>query len=131
MSGKGKCEVCPPGSNCPGPAFTTLPDDPHFDATDGAHPAWWRGHDYGFDAAARCLERTLREPVRDVREASEQSSAFTILRLKVATLAVNDGCLRQELRERDELIVALGKELAEAKRALTLFAERERREGRI
>jgi hypothetical protein len=21
-------------------------DEPLFDATDGAHPAWWRGHDY-------------------------------------------------------------------------------------
>lgn len=21
-------------------------DDPTLDATDGAHPAWWRGHDY-------------------------------------------------------------------------------------
>jgi hypothetical protein len=24
------------------------PDDPFWDATDGAHPAWWRGQDYGF-----------------------------------------------------------------------------------
>lgn len=23
-----------------------MTDDPTFDATDGAHPAWWRGHDY-------------------------------------------------------------------------------------
>lgn len=22
------------------------PDDPELDATEGAHPAWWRGHDY-------------------------------------------------------------------------------------
>lgn len=24
-----------------------LKDDPEFDATDAAHPAWWRGNDYG------------------------------------------------------------------------------------
>jgi hypothetical protein len=24
----------------------SYPDDPAMDATDGAHPAWWRGHDY-------------------------------------------------------------------------------------
>ena len=25
---------------------TCSPDNPEMDATDGAHPAWWRGHDY-------------------------------------------------------------------------------------
>lgn len=142
---KPKCEVCPPGSNCPGPQFTTLPDDPHFDGTDGAHPAWWRGYDRGFIDAARCLERTIVEPMRDLREASEQSTAFTILRLKVATLAINDGCLRADVAvmrdsrddwhrvadERSAEIVRLDRELTEAKRALSVFAERARREGQI
>ena len=32
-------------------------DDPIFDATDGAHPAWWRGHDHGALAAFNEIER--------------------------------------------------------------------------
>ena len=26
-------------------------DNPEFDATDGAHPAWWRGNDHGWNKA--------------------------------------------------------------------------------
>ena len=26
--------------------YELIPDDPELDATDGAHPAWWRGHDH-------------------------------------------------------------------------------------
>lgn len=31
------------------------PDDPSLDATDGAHPAWWRGHDHGANKAAEAI----------------------------------------------------------------------------
>lgn len=127
------CDVCPPEANCPGPEFKHCPDDVrgHFDATDGAHPAWWRGYDRGFDDSARCLERTITDPVRDMRDCAERTRPFTILRTKVATLAINDGCLRAELKERDRTIEGLRKELAEAKRALTLFAARVRRDGLV
>ncbi len=30
-----------------------IPDDPGMDCTDGAHPAWWRGEEYGANAIIR------------------------------------------------------------------------------
>ena len=29
------------------------PDDPRWDMTDAAHPAWWRGYDYGAQTTIR------------------------------------------------------------------------------
>ena len=40
-------------------------DDPQFDGTDGAHPAWWRGCDYGY-AKGRAEHAALREKARAV-----------------------------------------------------------------
>lgn len=34
-------------------------DDPEADATDGAHPAWWRGNDAGVDGAVRRVNEAL------------------------------------------------------------------------
>ncbi len=34
-------------------------DDPFLDATDGAHPAWWRGHDYAAPKIAALIEGAL------------------------------------------------------------------------
>jgi len=36
-------------------------DDPTFDATDGAHPAWWRGHDYVSARFKEELDKARRE----------------------------------------------------------------------
>lgn len=35
------------------------PDDPDMDATDFAHPAFWRGHDHGFAGAVRAVAAVL------------------------------------------------------------------------
>jgi hypothetical protein len=46
------------------------PDDPAMDATDGAHPAWWRGHDYTSERwQARCeaAEATRDEAIELLR----------------------------------------------------------------
>jgi hypothetical protein len=37
-------------------------DDPLFDATDGAHPAWWRGHDDGVRGATERVVDALEKP---------------------------------------------------------------------
>jgi hypothetical protein len=34
-------------------------DNPELDATDGAHPAWWRGYDYGSSQWRMLAENTL------------------------------------------------------------------------
>jgi len=36
-----------------------IPDNPEFDGTDGAHPAWWRGCDDGVFSTVRCINGIL------------------------------------------------------------------------
>lgn len=38
-------------------------DDPEDDATDAAHPAWWRGHDNGAEGTAKLLAKVARGEV--------------------------------------------------------------------
>jgi hypothetical protein len=37
----------------------TIPDDPGRDGTDAAHPAWWRGQDYGCEMTVAVINRVL------------------------------------------------------------------------
>lgn len=48
-----------------------LRDDPEFDATDGAHPAWWRGHDYVSARFKEELDKARKE--RDDAKADFES----------------------------------------------------------
>lgn len=51
-------------------------DDPSLDATDAAHPAWWRGTDH---AAARWAERTRKaERERDIIKAAHKVDLLRI-----------------------------------------------------
>lgn len=49
--------------SCPRVPLSTEPpqfvDDPEMDATDGAHPAWWRGCDYGVEQVCRIIGAVL------------------------------------------------------------------------
>jgi hypothetical protein len=38
---------------------TIVPDDPGLDCTDAAHPAWWRGQDYGCEMTVAAINRVL------------------------------------------------------------------------
>jgi hypothetical protein len=146
-----QCEVCPPEANCPGPQPKLIPDDPHFDATDGAHPAWWRGHDHTVTVLCRIFDEIISDPMRMMRQGGVCARPLHETKVRIATLAINVGCLRAELAEaRRELATAqkswdyqttnghrleaqlaeMRIELEKAKRALAVFAERERREGR-
>ncbi len=40
----------------------TPDDNPEFDGTDGAHPAWWRGHDAGCRGIAMRWKEALEAP---------------------------------------------------------------------
>lgn len=65
-------------------------DDPQWDATDGAHPAWWRGNDAGVASCAAIIKRlasgedagygTSREPWEGARQ------SVLALRERVAAL---------------------------------------------
>ena len=56
---------------------SSAPDDPEFDATDAAHPAWWRGNDRGCEAVCEIITKILdgqddgsgvfREPIQTMR----------------------------------------------------------------
>lgn len=41
-------------------AAVQVADDPIFDATDGAHPAWWRGNDSGGAEVIKAVQEMLR-----------------------------------------------------------------------
>jgi len=41
----------------PGPLV--YPDNPELDATDWAHPAWWRGNDRGVEATCEMLHAII------------------------------------------------------------------------
>ena len=57
-------------------------DNPEFDATDGAHPAWWRAHDYVSARFKEELDKSRRE--RDEahleRRNAEERGAFWCLK---------------------------------------------------
>lgn len=65
-------------------------DDPSWDGTDAAHPAWWRGNDAGVDGAVMVIEKVLsgEEPRGFVNHKRLQQ-----LRLRVAAL-VSDKLLQ-------------------------------------
>lgn len=54
-------------------------DDPTFDATDGAHPAWWRGHDASTEkylSRMQAAEQKLAALVEGLRALCGKSSVF-------------------------------------------------------
>jgi hypothetical protein len=62
----------------------TRVDNEFWDGTDGAHPAWWRGEEYGSMATANALKR-IAEQGRDSgcfggREVEEAAQAILKLR---------------------------------------------------
>lgn len=44
------------------PELFIAADDPELDATEGAHPAWWRGHDAGAAGVVKALAALLDHP---------------------------------------------------------------------
>lgn len=78
-------------------------DDPEMDASDFAHPAWWRGEDYTFKLVSFHINKILDgDPVGGVSNEPWQS-----LRLRLAKL-------RDENRELNALFELQGKRLSEA-----------------
>lgn len=72
-------------------------DEPSLDATDGAHPAWWRGCDDGCKSASRVLLRILERghlPGHGLGSPEIAATADAILKL----LAERDAA-REELRK--------------------------------
>ncbi len=112
--------------------FQSIPDDVtgHFDATDAAHPAWWRAHDYVFRVAARRVLEILETPTRFMREGGINAKSWHDAQVRIATLAINVGCMREDRDKAQAEVRDLRAQLAEAKRALEVFAARAHRETR-
>lgn len=77
-----RCEICT-DPNCPGP--TDDPGDPHWDATDFAHPAWWRGQNAMVRALCARVNAILDDPVIGERGCAAEPWEST--RRRIAELA--------------------------------------------
>ncbi len=80
-------------------------DNPEFDATDGAHPAWWRAHDYVSARFKEELDKSRRE--RDDLKAKLDAELPAMWREDIQSLNECLERLGEELRdvrkERDDL----------------------------
>ncbi len=87
MSSAPECPFCGQ-SPCVGQQ-PLLSDNACFDETDGAHPAWWRGHRNGGAGVARALFRVAREGLIPgarfgASEVQEAADAIGALRRELA-----------------------------------------------
>jgi hypothetical protein len=64
----------------------TATDNPFWDCTDGAHPAWWRGEEYGAKSMIRLINRwldqTLDEMMAGTNHTEVQALKERILQLR-------------------------------------------------
>jgi hypothetical protein len=44
----------------------TAVDNPFWDCTDGAHPAWWRGEEWGVKSMVRLVHEWLDKPLSEL-----------------------------------------------------------------
>lgn len=105
-------------------------DDPQWDATDGAHPAWWRGEDYGVTEACRMILEVINgKPAGPGRSSHE---LFQTTRERVAALRdelTEERATREKAeaeathyrRERDRLKAKLDEERESDRESLDMF----------
>lgn len=83
-------------------ALGCVHDDPFFDTTDGAHPAWWRGCDHGFKKGLEMWQRALDG--LDNESACPQVKDLTVRTTRKATQMQSR--LDSDDVEDDELVLA-------------------------
>lgn len=64
----------------------TIPDNPFWDCTDAAHPAWWRGCDYGVEAMVRRVNEWLDAPLEDLSKGAMGDQEVHALRQRILDL---------------------------------------------
>ena len=67
-----------------------VPDYPELDGTDGAHPAWWRGHDNGVESVVQIIDRLLDEPPREHHFGSAKLTAM-VKRINAIRQQIDNG----------------------------------------
>lgn len=59
-----------------------MEDNPEYDATDAAHPAWWRGHDHAERKMREQVDRLMAEVARLSYEIGKAHGELQGLRLR-------------------------------------------------
>jgi hypothetical protein len=101
-------------------------DDPIFDGTDGAHPAWWRGHDHAAaqlvaqrDAARDQAAAATADALAAERERDALTTALSAMLDMATRLTAQRDALREQIEGRatpptdaeiEALVEALGAE---------------------
>ena len=78
----------------------SAPDDPEMDATDFAHPAWWRGNDAGVEAVVRIANEVLDG--KDNLAGVSGSDTLQALRERLHALAAGSAPGRVTVEIRDD-----------------------------
>lgn len=91
-----------------------LRDDPALDGTDGAHPAWWRGHDRAAEVWRERVEAAEREAARlreiiegrTVPPTDEQMDAIRASggAVRIQVVRASGGTLRGHVYDHDEVL---------------------------
>jgi len=112
-------------ATAPGETELLAPDRPEYDATDAAHPAWWRGHDNGCKGAIELVRKRTREITECLAEdliGRSLAGLLDMLELEVTCEYERAETAEALLRERQ----AVCEELQEANNAqAALLRERE------
>lgn len=64
----------------------TAVDNPFWDATDGAHPAWWRGEEYGCKAMIRLFNEWLDKPLEELKDGGTHYADVQALKERILEL---------------------------------------------
>jgi len=64
----------------------TVVDNPFWDCTDGAHPAWWRGETYGVQGMIRLVNEWLDKPLDDDLMAGSHQANLQALKERILEL---------------------------------------------
>lgn len=69
----------------------TQRDNPFWDCTDGAHPAWWRGEEYGCKAIVRIVNKWLDTDTLDEMMAGTSQPEIQALKERIHDLRTKAG----------------------------------------
>ncbi len=68
----------------------TAVDNPFWDCTDAAHPAWWRGHEYTHNVLVTLIDRWLDCPLEEFEYGLNQPK-LQALKMKIRDLRAKHG----------------------------------------
>lgn len=88
----------------------SLRDYAEYDGTDGAHPAWWRGHDRACAQTQEVAQRRTERIDGLLREVAEKDADMAALKVLVASQELLIDALKCERSEKDAKIAKVKKD---------------------